>query len=235
MRCVTTVLFDAGFTLIRIHPSLGAIYARAAERLGQPFAADRMQEIGLRVWNECRLPYYLEHPESSDAIERRFWRDYNRLILRELEEDGFHVDFEAWFEALFEDFARPENWAPLAGVVETLETLTAAGYTLAVVSNWDSRLHRVLEGLDLTRHFALVLTSAEAGWRKPSPRIFEQTLAALGAAPEQAIHVGDSEAEDVAGARAARIRVVRYYSGPDVVRSEADHVIATIPELLGLL
>ena len=47
-----------------------------------------------------------------------------------------------------------------------------------------------------------VVTSAEAGARKPDPAIFD----AVGRPIER--HVGDSEHEDVAGARAAGIEPV---------------------------
>jgi len=236
---ITTILFDAGFTLVRIHPSLGSVYARVADRLGSPFPADRFQEVGLRVWNEQRMPHYRAHLESSDAIERQFWWDYNQIVLAELAREGFHVDFQQWFDALFEIFADPATWTPMRGAVDTLEGLAARGHTLAVVSNWDSRLIRVLDGLDLTRHFRLVLTSAEAGYRKPSPRIFEQALGRLSATAEECLHVGDSEDDDVSGARAVGIRAVRivprHARAAAKAESAADHVIAGLPELLDIV
>ena len=58
MRDLRTVFFDAGFTLVRIRPSLGEVYAHVAARLGAPFPAERFQEVGIRVWNRLRLPEY---------------------------------------------------------------------------------------------------------------------------------------------------------------------------------
>jgi FMN phosphatase YigB (HAD superfamily) len=52
------------------------------------------------------------------------------------------------------------------------------------------------------------VTSAEAGVRKPDPRIFEAALAAVGCPPARAIYVGDSFEIDIAGGRAAGIRSV---------------------------
>ena len=51
-----------------------------------------------------------------------------------------------------------------------------------------------------------MVTSAEVGAAKPDPRPFLQGLALAGAAPEEAVHVGDSPENDVAGARAAGVR-----------------------------
>jgi putative hydrolase of the HAD superfamily len=242
MTRVNTILFDAGFTLVRIQPSLGEVYARVADDLGSPFPAERFHEVGLRVWNQAKLPWYRNHLESSDAIERRFWWDYNRLIVRELEAEGLDVNFEAWFDALFEVFARPETWCPLPGAHETLTELRERGFNLGVVSNWDSRLPGVLEGLDLARHFTLVLTSADAGYRKPSPHIFAQALDRLEADPAASMHVGDSEEDDVQGALASGIRPVWLRAGtrdrpavPPSATTSASHVITRLTELLDLL
>jgi putative hydrolase of the HAD superfamily len=50
------------------------------------------------------------------------------------------------------------------------------------------------------------VTSAEAGARKPDPAIFSAALELAGCEAAEALHVGDTEEEDVAGARAAGIR-----------------------------
>jgi len=236
---IRTIFFDAGFTLIRIRPSLGEVYARVAAQLGAPFSAERFQEVGIRVWNWERSPLHAPSLESSDAIERRFWWDYNRIIVRELEHEGLQVDFEPWFDAIFEIFGQPETWAPLDGAARTLGELNRRGYRLGVVSNWDSRLGRILDGLDLARHFRMVLTSARAGYRKPSPRIFAQALGRMEASAAESLHVGDSEEDDVAGALAAGLRAIRLKAGRRhagcTAGSAASHVISALPELLDLL
>ena len=53
-----------------------------------------------------------------------------------------------------------------------------------------------------------VICSAEQGVAKPAAEIFHAALALAGVPAEQAIHVGDSYAEDVLGARAAGITPV---------------------------
>jgi putative hydrolase of the HAD superfamily len=66
----------------------------------------------------------------------------------------------------------------------------------------------VLERDDLARHFDAIVISHEHGLRKPQPEIFESTLAALGVAADEAIHVGDNLDADVAGASAVGLRTV---------------------------
>ena len=74
------------------------------------------------------------------------------------------------------------------------------------VSNWDCSLPRVLERCGLDGLLDGTVTSAEAGSRKPDPGIFGAALELAGCEPSEALHVGDTAEEDVAGARAAGIR-----------------------------
>lgn len=84
----------------------------------------------------------------------------------------------------------------------------ARGFRLYVVSNWDVSLHDVLGNVGLAPMLDGILTSAEAGARKPARAIFEKALGLAGVAAGDAVHVGDSLEEDVAGARSAGIEPV---------------------------
>jgi putative hydrolase of the HAD superfamily len=106
----------------------------------------------------------------------------------------------------------------------------ARGQILVVVSNWDVSLADVLHRTGLAPLLDRILTAAEVGVRKPSPRIFARALALAGVSPEQAAHIGDSIEEDVAGALAAGVEPVLLRRdrgrGPPGVRT-----IASLAEL----
>src|SRR5207248_972952 len=93
------------------------------------------------------------------------------------------------------------RFEPFADSVEALPRWRAAGRRVVVVSNWDVSLHAVLDRVGLGRQLDAVLTSAEAGARKPDVAIFERALRLAGVPASSAVHVGDSVAEDVVGAR----------------------------------
>ena len=76
------------------------------------------------------------------------------------------------------------------------------------VSNWDVSLPEVLERCGLDGALDGVVSSAEAGVRKPDPAIFTPALELAGCAPAEALYVGDTPAEDLAAARAAGIPAV---------------------------
>lgn len=92
--------------------------------------------------------------------------------------------------------------------VAFLSQLTAS-YPLALVSNFDHAptARAIVERDGAGEVFHHVVISDEFGWRKPDARIFEHALAALGAAPDEALFVGDSLEDDVCGAHAAGIDV----------------------------
>lgn len=96
---------------------------------------------------------------------------------------------------------------PLPGVHETLPAL-ASGHALGVVSNTSGftpgyvmRTH--LRRHDLLRHLSVLAFSDEIGVGKPDVRPFEAALASLGVGSAEAVHVGDTPRDDIAGARAA--------------------------------
>lgn len=126
------------------------------------------------------------------------------------------------------------RFLPLPGVPEALGALRRAGIRTAVVSNWDISLHGVLHDLGLRGRVDAVVLSAEAGARKPDPRIFRLACARLGVAPASALHVGDDARNDVDAARAAGMAALLVQPGPLPPRTPALRRIADLPGWLGL-
>lgn len=78
-----------------------------------------------------------------------------------------------------------------------------AGHRIGLVSNFDytPTAHLILERAEVADLFDVVIVSADVGWRKPSPVIFEEALRGLGVGPDRALFVGDRAELDVVGAR----------------------------------
>jgi HAD superfamily hydrolase (TIGR01509 family) len=99
---------------------------------------------------------------------------------------------------------------------------------------------QVLEEAALDPHLDAVLVSETVGYRKPRREIFEATLAALGVAPAETLHVGDSLRADVAGAAALGLRtawITRRVADPAKALAAhegpaPDLVVADLAELL---
>jgi HAD superfamily hydrolase (TIGR01509 family) len=146
----------------------------------------------------------------------------------------------ATLEALVDAYARPILRVPPTvddGAVAALRALRERGCTLALVSNTmrtpGTTLRKLLARYGLLDCFAHTTFSDEVGVRKPDAEIFLLTLRAVGGDPGTSVHVGDDSVLDVAGARAARMRVIqvtsRALSGPPAARPDA--VIARLSAL----
>jgi FMN phosphatase YigB (HAD superfamily) len=129
------------------------------------------------------------------------------------------------------------------GIGPCLARLRDSGIRLGIVCDVGFSGGEVLrEHLDrkgLLRHFSGWAFSDEVGHYKPSPQMFAAALGALGAAPGEAVHVGDLRRTDVAGAAAAGMSTVRYRGLNDdpgaAGEPEADHVLDSHDELPALL
>lgn len=137
--------------------------------------------------------------------ERDWWR---QLVARVLAKTGGVGDFEIYFDALYRHYADACAWRVYPDVPAALDSARARGLHLAVVSNFDSRLPDILRGLGIADRFQAVVYSAACGSAKPDAGIFEHALAALGAAPHAALHVGDNLLADYRGARSAGMRAL---------------------------
>jgi putative hydrolase of the HAD superfamily len=197
------VFFDAGHTLLYAHPDLGTVYAETTAALGVRLEPSAFVEAFQPAFRDCAPP----GAEASDEQDRAMWREITRRIYGRLPALA-PIAFEAWFEALWRRFGEADAWRLYDDVESALGGLRARGLRLGVVSNWDTRLRGIAEGLGLARLVDFVVISAEAGVRKPDRRIFEAALARAGVAPEEALHVGDLPEEDAEGARRAGIRPV---------------------------
>ena len=126
------------------------------------------------------------------------------------------------------------------GVKEALETL-AETYALAVICNTGfhgaSTLREILSGHGLLPYFRHLTFSDEAGVAKPHERIFYMTLQELGAAPEESVHVGDSEPADICGAKLAGLKAVLFTGVSDrFAEGHTAHAeVSAYPELPGVL
>lgn len=218
------VFFDAGGTLIRPRLSVGEIYARRAADFGIGADPQALDAGFRRAFADAPpLAFPGVPPDALLGREKAWWRE---IVRRAFAAGSSPADVsEAYFDALFEDFARPQLWEVFADVVPTLTALRRAGLRLGVISNFDARLLPLLENLGLAEFFDTVTFSSAAGWAKPDPRIFAHALTLHRARPEEAIHVGDSLDDDVAGARAAGLEAL-------LVRGDGLGLAAVLPHAL---
>jgi putative hydrolase of the HAD superfamily len=205
-HCIKAIFFDAAGTLFTINGSVGAIYADLAREYGKDVSIADL-EAGFRRSFAVAPPMAFPGAalEQTSTLEKQWWRSLVQQVFAGI---GPFPRFEDYFAALFEFFARAEAWALYAETLDTLEQLKGRGFTVGVISNFDSRLLGLLDGLGLSPLIDAVVISTRAGAAKPAREIFAQALARVGVGAENAIHIGDSYEADVLGARAAGLTPV---------------------------
>lgn len=203
---IKAVFFDAVGTLIKPARRVGESYALLAAKYGLNVASSELTER-FRCCFDAAPPLAFPGANLSHlgALERDWWRN---LVLRVFEPWGRFERFDDYFAELFEYFAGAAAWKLYPEVAATLSALKQRGLVLDVISNFDSRLHRILAGLGVGECFDEVFVSSAVGHAKPDRRIFQAALQKNGLTPGQAAHIGDSETNDIRGATAAGLKAI---------------------------
>jgi putative hydrolase of the HAD superfamily len=182
------VFLDALGTLVELEPPWRFLRDRLPAEVSDEQLKDAVR---------AEMAYYREHAdEGRDEASLADLRVRCAAVLTE--RLGAEITVDELVEAIrFE--AYPD-------AIPALRELRDRGRRLVAVSNWDYSLPSVLERCGLGGLLDGAVSSAVAGARKPDPAIFAAALELARCGPEQALHVGDTPEEDVAGARAAGIR-----------------------------
>lgn len=210
------VFFDVGNTLVYAYPSVGRVCEEILRASGRIHALDEIEDV---------LPLVDAYYEDRYRTDDTFWTSDERaadvwtgmysLLCRRLgipDDEG-----SAIARAVYDSFGEPERWRAYDDVVPAFTRLRARGVKVGIISNWDTRLERVLAGIGLGNLVDCVVSSAVVGFHKPDPRIFELACDRLGVRASACAHVGDHFYSDVVGARAAGMRPVlidRHGAGP---------------------
>lgn len=201
---IKAVFFDAAGTLIKPARRVGESYAAIAAKHGKNVLPSDITER-FRVCFDLapRLAFPDANETSIGAMERNWWK---QLVARVFEPWSPFDGFDNYFAELFAYFAEPQAWALYPEVPETLLALKDRGLSLSVISNFDSRLVNILNGLGVGSWFEHIFVSSRVGFAKPDERIFNVALKQHGLKPENAFHVGDSVINDLQGANNAGLR-----------------------------
>ncbi len=203
---IRAVFFDAAGTLIKPIRGVGESYATLAAKYGKSISA---QDISDRFYvcfeKTPRLAFPGASQENIGELERDWWKNLVAAIFAPW---APFSRFEDYFEEIFSYFASPQAWALYPDARKTLLILKQRGLILDVISNFDSRLLSILDGLGVSSLFENVFVSSRVGYAKPDAQIFRAALDRHNLSPQEALHVGDSETHDLHGAGQAGLRAV---------------------------
>lgn len=191
------ICFDATGTLLELNESVGEVYRRIAFEHGIDLPAARLDDA-----SRCVLRRAPPRGVDGDTVALRrqreveWWFERIRETFQATDSSARFDDFPAFASALFAAYRTADVWRLRTGASEMLATLRDRGWPLAVVSNFDHRLLEILEDIDISSFFELIVIPSESGSAKPERAVFEVVADALGTSVESLVYLGD-DAEEV--------------------------------------
>jgi len=222
------VFFDVDFTLIYPGPTFQAEgYASFCQRYG--IAIDQSRFNDAVAGASSVLDEVQDHVYAKAIFER-----YTRRVIEGMGGTGDQLD--ACAREIYDEWATNQHFFLYEDVEPALRELAARGFILGLISNSHRCLESFQEHFELSDLISAAVSSAEHGYMKPHPSIFEAALAQANVSAAESLMVGDSLAHDIEGARRAGMRGVLVHRS-DTPAPQVDEVpvIRGLGELLSLM
>lgn len=182
---------------------------------------------------------YLVHNLNMWALYRE--GKMEKEILRNLRFEKALNDFQIQEPGLAEALAdyylyhTPRNVFLFPGALETLDFLSKH-YPLHIITNGFQEVQFVkLETSGMRDFFTEIITSEEAGVKKPDAGIFHYALQRAGAEAFESLMVGDDPVVDIAGAMAVGMDAIFFNPFHAENPNPKNKAISTLNELIDLL
>ncbi|HET6614824.1 MAG TPA: HAD family hydrolase [Dehalococcoidia bacterium] len=238
---IRAIIFDLGHTLWDIGDSRDALerayvqmHATLCARLDRDDLPEpaALQRAVYDVLVASSKTYFSEGP-NLDQPPSHVWIDRGCRAL------GIELDEPLLREITPPIFASERDALTCGeGTLDAVRDLHARGYVLGCVTNTladTATIRAMLRDDGFEELMTSVVVSADEGWRKPHPSLFEKALRETGVAPDDAVFVGDSPLHDIGGAKAVGMHAVltqqyvaRPYEGFD---PQPDAIISHLREL----
>lgn len=215
------IMLDLDGTLVDSAADIALSLNRALDDLALPPVSDELVRHGIGRGAARLMDVALQHvlPPGDSSAQR-------------------HVESEqllAAFMRRYEDSVC-EVSTVYPGVREFLDAASEQGIALACITNKPLKpANNLLDALDLSRYFSLVLGGDSLTHKKPHPEPLQHTLRHFSVSAERALMIGDSR-NDVDAAKAAGVRVLAlpygYNHGETITACAPDRVVATLAEML---
>jgi len=236
-------LFDLGSTLIYFDSRWENILLKANQALWSGLVNQglKLPETDfINAFFSAQGAYWRQR--DIDLIEKTTYSVLSRL----LEDFGIkEVKESVLRNALAEMYTVSQaHWLVEADTVDALKALQQHGCRMGLISNAgdDMDVQLLVDKAEIRPYMDFIISSASFGKRKPSPEIFTHALSFWGAAPEEALMVGDRLEVDVLGAHQVGMmgvwisrRVKGSYTAGDIKHYAPELCVDSLGELLALV
>lgn len=227
---IDTILFDNWNTLVQ---APGLMRGGASVEIFQRSLREQGLDYDPKRFSEVYRPIARRQVAEAEA---NGWTeiDYIERLLLTMEGLGVReprrgrLAIRAWDDYLAEWPKQTSFFPETPALLEQLQ----GKYRLGIVTNFmdGPTARRVFDDLGYEAIFDSLVVSAEIGYQKPAPVLFQRALEELGSKPENTIMVGDTYEADVVGAHRAGMRgvLIDLYGVPPEQLRDSDAVIKSI-------
>lgn len=161
--------------------------------------------------------------EWWNFMNTKFYNDYICL--------GVHSDIaEKAVKQIRNIIKNKSNYELYPDTISTLKAATEKGYKNVILSNNYPDLTDVIKALDLNTYFDNIILSANVGYDKPRPEIFE--LAKNLYPNDEYIMIGDNPIADIVGGKNANMKTILVHNSQS---SNADYCFDKLNSILEIL
>lgn len=206
--------------------------------LSEVYADFKLKERGIDSSNEFIEIYQEINEELWDLYRKGL---LNKRKLRSLRFSKTLEHFGSSDEYLGEQLGTayveisPYKTAVLPNCMEILDYL-AGRYEMHIITNGFEEVQNIkLDQSGLTKYFSKIITSEQAGARKPDPKVFGYALDLTKGSVDNSLMIGDDLRTDIEGAR--NVNMDHVYYNPNRVDHSDDlfHEISDLIELKNVL
>jgi HAD superfamily hydrolase (TIGR01662 family) len=222
------VFFDVDFTLIYPGPTF------QGEGYHQFCAAHGIAVDPARFPDAVRAASFILDEQQDHAYDDDIFVRYTGRIIEEMGGSGAMVAVAA--REIYDEWAACRHFFLYDDVRPAVQALASRGIRIGLISNSHRRMDAFESHFALGVPIAAAVASAEHGFMKPHPSIFEAALRQAGVEAKDAVMVGDSVAHDIEGARRVGMRGVLVHRSGESVSAPPDvSVIRDLSELVALV
>ncbi|VVB77594.1 Phosphoglycolate phosphatase [uncultured archaeon] len=171
---------------------------------------------------------------SEEDIKKYVGRSFKDVIVDWNLTYGLNLELESFREEIWDlELKFLKSMKPDRGLVKLLDDLNSKEVQLAVgTSSQKFRADIILDYLDLTKYFPVVISANDVELHKPSPDVFLKAAEKLKFEPEKCVVIEDA-ASGIEAARRGRMKSIGYVNGHNEFEDvcNADLVINNFSEI----
>lgn len=227
----SVVVFDADDTIYTFSESIPSIFKRHIDTHNVDSCEKHIENKIMQIIYGKDVPGSGKH--NDYAMDKQVAYDFWRDLYLEVASEYTNESATESYDGLYDYYAKAESRTLSPHFLTFINRLRECGKTLGVMSNFDSRVHNVVEELGVTSQVDFIYSSCDIGYRKPGVKFFSTIAEKYNFNPKDIVYIGNNQEEDFYAAREAGWNSI-LYDTQDKYEQESDKV-RCFSELISIL